>query len=294
MIRKFNELTSRQKGIFAIICSSLSFAFMSLFVRLSGDLPSMQKSFFRNFVAMFISGYLLYRAKPKLILTQKSSWLMFGRCVAGTVGILSNYYAIDNLPLSDSSMLGKISPFFTLIFCYLFLKEKISVVQFGSIILAFIGTAFVAKPTGTISEFFPSLIGVLGGVAAGAAYSFIRALNVHGLHSKYIIFGFSVFSCIITLPYLLFFYVPMTVAQVGYLLLAGLAATGGQFGITTAYGFAPANEISVYDYAQIPFAALLGFLFFAQVPDYLSVVGYFIIFGAALLSYLNGSQNKKD
>lgn len=43
----------------------------------------------------------------------------------------------------------------------------------------------------------------------------------------------------------------MTVAQLMFLILAGLAATGGQFGITMAYTFAPAREISVYDYSQI-------------------------------------------
>ncbi|MFI3173695.1 MAG: DMT family transporter [Bacillota bacterium] len=291
MTLKFNELSPRQKGIFAILCSSLSFALMSVFVRLSGDLPSIQKSFFRNFVAVIVSAYLLYREKPKLILNKKSAWLMFGRSVFGTGGILFNYYAIDHLPLSDASMLGKLSPFFTLLFCYFFLKEKINFVQFTSIILAFFGAIFVMKPTGTIAEFFPSFIGILGGICAGAAYTFIRAVSANGLHKKFIIFGFSLFSCVVTLPYLLFFYTPMTTTQIGYLLLAGLAATGGQFGITTAYSYAPASEISVYDYAQIPFAALLGLLLFAQVPDLLSIIGYFIIFGAALLSYFKGNAS---
>ena len=44
-----------------------------------------------------------------------------------------------------------------------------------------------------------------------------------------------------------------------FLLLTGLAAAGGQFGITAAYTYAPAREISVYDYTQIMFSAVLGF-----------------------------------
>ena len=48
-------MSNRTKGILCIIASAFCFALMSTFVRLSGDLPSVQKSFFRNFVAMFIA-----------------------------------------------------------------------------------------------------------------------------------------------------------------------------------------------------------------------------------------------
>ena len=69
-------------------------------------------------------------------------------------------------------------------------------------------------------------------------------------------------------------------------LLAGLAASGGQFAITTAYLYAPAREISVYDYSQVAFSSLLGFLFFGQVPDSLSLIGYGIICLTAIGMFL--------
>ena len=69
------------------------------------------------------------------------------------------------------------------------------------------------------------------------------------------------------------------------LLLAGLAAAGGQFSITAAYSNAPAREISVYDYTQVIFAALLGFIFFSQIPDVWSVIGYVIICGVSVIMY---------
>lgn len=43
------------KEYFLLHLLALSFAFMNAFVRLSGDLPSVQKSFFRNLVAFFIA-----------------------------------------------------------------------------------------------------------------------------------------------------------------------------------------------------------------------------------------------
>ena len=56
-------MNSRYKGIFFITLSALSFAFMNAFVRLSGDLPSVQKSFFRNLVAFFIALIMIIRAR---------------------------------------------------------------------------------------------------------------------------------------------------------------------------------------------------------------------------------------
>ena len=56
-------MNSRYKGIFFITLSALSFAFMNAFVRLSGDLPSVQKSFFRNLVAFFIALIMIIEAR---------------------------------------------------------------------------------------------------------------------------------------------------------------------------------------------------------------------------------------
>ena len=51
-----NKKSDRIKGILHIILAAFGFAMMSFFVRLSGDLPTMEKAFFRNFVAVFVLG----------------------------------------------------------------------------------------------------------------------------------------------------------------------------------------------------------------------------------------------
>ena len=73
---------------------------------------------------------------------------------------------------------------------------------------------------------------------------------------------------------------------------AGISAACGQFSITKAYTKAPAREISVFDYTQVLFAALLGFLFLEQIPDQLSFLGYAIIIGSAVFkwAYMNRKQ----
>lgn len=93
-------------------------------------------------------------------------------------------------------------------------------------VAAFIGTLFVIKPTPSNLACFPALIGLLGGLGAGIAYTCVRALGMKGVKGSFIVFFFSAFSCVVTLPYLIFRYHPMTLQQLGILLLAGLAAAG--------------------------------------------------------------------
>lgn len=284
-------MSNRQKGIIYIILSAFCFAIMSTFVRLSGDLPSIQKSFFRNLVALLFALIILRKNKIKMGCSKENWPVLILRSVCGTIGILCNFYAVDHLVLSDASMLNKMSPFFVIIFSYLFLKEKINLVQGIAVIVAFVGSLFIIKPTLSFTEFLPAFIGFLGGMGAGAAYTAVRYLGQKGVKGPFIVFFFSAFSCLVTLPYIIFHYTPMSLIQFGYLLLAGLAAAGGQFTITAAYTYAPAKEISIYDYSQIIFTAIIGFFLFGQIPDKYSIIGYFLICGMAIAMFF---YNKRE
>lgn len=285
------KINPKYKGIIYIVISAFCFALMNLFVRMAGDLPSIQKSFFRNFVAAIFAFVLLKKDQVPFRCQRENLKYLVLRSVFGTVGILCNYYAIDHLLLADASMLNKMSPFFAVIFSYLVLKEKVSVPQALLVAGAFLGSMFVVKPTFSNMDLFPSLIGLLGGIGAGAAYTMVRKLGEGGEKGAFIVFFFSTFSCVVTVPWLIFDYHPMSAIQLVILLLAGTAAAGGQFAITAAYCYAPAKEISVYDYSQIIFSAFFGFLVFGQIPDALSWLGYAVICGMAVSMFL---YNKRD
>ena len=284
------ESKKRYKGIICIIMSAFCFALMSFFVRMAGDLPPIQKSFFRNFVAAIFAGIILMKNGVPFHCKKENLGYMLGRSICGTIGILCNFYAVDHLVLADASMLNKMSPFFAVIFSYFLLKEMITVPQGLFVIGAFVGSLFVIKPTFSNMDLLPSLIGLCGGIGAGAAYTMVRKLGERGEKGPFIVFFFSTFSCVVTLPWLLFDYHPMSLAQIGILLFAGLSAAGGQFSITAAYCYAPAREISVYDYSQIIFSAGLGFFFFEQIPDLLSWIGYAVICLMAVAMFLYNNR----
>lgn len=276
-----------------IILSAFFFACMNVSVRLAGDLPSVQKSFFRNLVAAIFAAIILLR-KHTVPKVQKSQWLpLFLRCTFGTLGILCNFYAIDHLLVADASILNKLSPFFAIIFSILLLKEKISPTQGLCVLLAFVGCLFVVKPGFHNAALIPALIGVCGGLGAGIAYTMVREMGTHGVKGPVIVFYFSCFSCVVVIPWIVFHYQPMTLQQLLTLLLAGLFAAGGQFTITAAYTYAPAGKISIFDYSQIIFATLLGFVLFSEIPDTYSLIGYALIILASVGNFIYNSKKQK-
>lgn len=274
------------KGMLMIILSAFCFACMNVCVRLSGDLPSVQKSFFRNLVAAAFAAVLIYKNHIRLNV-EKTYWPpLLLRCIFGTLGILCNFYAVDHLLVADASILNKLSPFFAILFSFLILKERITPVQAACVLLAFGGCLFVVKPGFQNAALVPALIGVCGGLGAGIAYTMVRVLGTHGIKGPVIVFYFSVFSCVAVLPWILKDYAPMRLGQLGTLLLAGLFAAGGQFTITAAYTYAPARKISIFDYSQIIFSTILGFALFNEMPDGYSFVGYILIILASLGMFL--------
>ncbi len=258
-------MSQKNKGIVLIICSAFCFALMNMMVRFAGDLPSIEKSFFRNFVAVFFALIALRRSHTPIKVPKGTLKPLLLRSIFGTMGILCNYYAIDHLVLADASILNKLSPFFAILFSLILLKEKVHPFAAVCVITAFIGSLFIIKPgLGMFTTSLPAFIGLLGGLGAGIAYTYVRILGTHGVKGPFIVLFFSAFSCLVTLPYLIFDFHPMSLYQLGCLLLAGLSASGGQFTITAAYTYAPARDISIYDYSQIIFATALGFIFLGR------------------------------
>lgn len=278
-------------GIVYIIFSAFCFSVMNMCVQLAGDVPFIQKTFFRNFVAVICAVFVMVK--------QGISWkpqhngnipFLIIRSLCGTIGIFGNFYALGHLLLADASMLNKMSPFFAVVFSFIFLKEKMTIFQIAAVVVSFVGSLFIIKPTFENVALFPALAGLIGGMGAGTAYTTVRVLGKRGEKGPYIVFFFSAFSCLVVLPYLLFNFSPMTLFQFLVLIGAGIAAAGGQFSITAAYCYAPAREISIFDYTQIIFASILGFVLFGQIPDIWSAIGYVVICSAAVAMFFYNSK----
>ncbi|SDH73710.1 Permease of the drug/metabolite transporter (DMT) superfamily [Pseudobutyrivibrio sp. 49] len=285
MMKDINKISNKSKGIICILFAAFGFSLMTFFVRISGDIPTMEKAFFRNAVAIIASLILLAKSGEKIRIQKGCGTDIFFRCLFGTSGLIANFYAIDKLNIADANMLNKLSPFFAILISIPILKEKPKKIDILAVIIAFFGAMLIVKPTGSNMQLVPALIGLYGGFGAGTAYVFVRRLGKKGERTPIIVLCFSVFSTVVTIPFIVMNYVPLKPIQLLCLVMAGLSATIGQFGITSAYKFAPAKEISVFDYTQVIFAAILGILFLGELPTLLSFIGYVVIIGVAVFRW---------
>ena len=296
--------SSRGKGIACIIASAFGFALMAFFVRLcddfGGEITCFQKSFFRNVLALVIAFVVFYRGRrgerdgvkgvgalgflspdgPDS-LGCKATVALILRAVFGTVGIFANFYALSKIPIGEAMTLNKTAPFFTVLFSWILLGERVSWRQFGHLLLAFVGAALVMKPGFRGGDTFAAAMALTGGLGAGLAYVCVHQLGRMKVNAAFIVLFFSAFSCLASLPFTAVDFRPMTFAQVLILIGAGAGAALGQFGVTAAYRYAEPRSIAVYDYTNVVFTALFGFIFFSQVPDALSVIGFAVILLAA-------------
>lgn len=281
-------MSNKTKAVFSMLISALGFTLMSVTVKYLRDIPLFEKVFFRNLVSLVIAFYLIKKSDVPLFGQRKSQLALFARAGFGLAGVILNFYAITHLTLADSTMLGKLSPIFVTIMACLFLKEKIDKEQIIGIFITFGGALLVIKPEFSLS-IIPSLAGLLSAASAGIAYTLLRYLKDKESPDT-IVFYFSVVSVVGTLPFVFNDYIMPNSTQLMLLLATGLFASIGQFGITYAYKYSKATEVSIYNYSAIVFGIIFGFIFFHEIPDMLSLLGGAIIIAVAYYTFKHNQK----
>ena len=297
-------MKDRTKALVLILSSTLSFSFMGAFVKALGDFPVHEKVFFRNSISLFVAFFILsfssrYSSQRKegvlkLVFGQVANQkFLLVRSLLGLLGVAFHFYALSRLYLADSQILNRTSPIFVTLFAFLFLKEKLSKIQISTIFFAMIGAVLVIKPKFDYSM-LPALGAFGAAIMAGAAYTFVRFLRDKE-KPETIIFYFSLFSVIGSLPFMIPVFVVPNSSQWLLLLGIGITASIGQIGLTHAYRYAKASEVSIYTYTGIIFSALIGYFLWDEISDITSIFGgLIIIFSAVTVFYYNNRKEKTN
>lgn len=243
------------------------------------------KLLFRNLISLFITFWILRQGRVRLFGLKENRKFLVLRSLLGITGMGMFFFSIENLHLTDASILSKLSPFFVTLFAFLFLKENIKKIQVYALFVVFGAAMLVIKPKFDLS-ILPGLAGLIGAAAAGGAYTLVRFLNGTEKPAT-IIFFFSFISLIVISPFVAIYFQLPTDEQLIYLVLIGIFATLGQFAMTFAYRFSPASEVSFYSYFHIIFAAAADFLVFNEIVDLWSIIGGLIILAISFILFLN-------
>ena len=277
------ELKTKQKGILLMLLSAFLFAGMQVLIHMTGELPLMEQVFFRNIVSLILCFYLIKRHKLSMFGERKYQPLLFMRSSFGLLGLVSLFYAASRANQADVTILSKLSPFLITIFAALFLKEKISKVQVPALLIAFGGAFLVANPAFN-SNLFPLFLAFCCAIFSSVSYTLLAYFKdkVDGIT---VIMHFSTFCVAVALPIIAMNFVLPSPRQFFLLLLMGTFGGFGQIALTYAYRFAPAAEVSVYNYSGILFSMILGFLVLGQSLPLTSLLGGALVIAASLLIY---------
>lgn len=268
-------MRSDTRAVLLMLLSATSFGVMGAFVKAAGDVGTIDKVVARNLVTLLVAALLVRHRGSRFVGALRHQPLLLGRSLLGICGVAAYFYAIDHLYLADAAMLTKLSPFFVAVFAGVFLREKLRLPVVAALVIGFLGGMLVVKPRFDVTV-VPALIGMSSAVFAGGAYTLLRALRSREA-AETIVLHFSLTTVVVLSPLVVAGFRPPTLADAGSLLGIGVAAAGGQLGLTAAYRHAPAAEVSLYSYATILVSALIGLLVWGEVPDRWSLLGGLLI-----------------
>jgi drug/metabolite transporter (DMT)-like permease len=209
----------------------------------------------------------------------------------GTIGMIAIFYTYTAMPITESTAIQRLSPFFIIIMSIIFLHEKYSFKKIPFILIAFIGALLVIKPGFRIDP-IPAIIALIAAMLMGSAHIVIRYLRLSD--NYWVIINYYAyiagFTAIIPLVWEKNFVMPNTI-NVILLIILGLVAFASQICLTLSYRFAPASIVAPYLYIQIIFAAILEITFLGIIPDLLTIAGSVIIIISGIMNFRFSQNN---
>lgn len=282
---------NKNKAIWLMIASAAAFSMMQICVaKTAGSIPLFEQLFFRNSVATIVA-YIGIR-KKKLSLWGKSEnrLLLSMRSLFGFLGMMCTFYSSGNGEQGDVSTILKMSPFVITIIAFLFLGEKITKYQVTGLFVASLGAICVANPKFN-TNITPILVALAGCVFIAIAYSLVSALKGRE-EPEVIIFFFSIFSTLATVPMAAANLTIPTVYNLFFLVLIGIFAALGQIALTYSYANWKASEVSIYNYTGIVFSMIFGYIFLGEVMKTNSLIGGGLVILAGVIVYFGNAKTK--
>ncbi|GAA5187025.1 DMT family transporter [Acinetobacter kookii] len=236
--------------------------------------------FFRNFVGLFIFLPLICSKGIGFFKTEKI-WMHSWRAVIGLIAMYGFFYAIAHLKLSNAMVFTYSSPIFIPLIAWLFLKEKITKSMLLAAAIGLVGV--ILWPSPMLACFNQmSVIGLGASLLAAMAFVTVRALTSTESPEK-IVFYFCFIGTLISMIPMFWLWRPYTWTELGFLIGAGLLANISQIFMSNAYKLAPAGQIGPVNYIAIIFAGISGFIFWQEIPDHYSLMGFGLILAAIIL-----------
>lgn len=277
MIKAFLQTSSPVQGMLVAALTFLLLSVMQVFAKLLGEAGyhPVEVTFYRNAIGfLIVLGWLLARKRAALMKTKRPR-AHISRAVIGTTGFVLNIAAFQLMPLSETTIFLFSSSLIMPVLAVVFLKDKVGVYRWLSIVVGFCGVALIAQPSGQVS-----LIGVVCALS-GATTTAIVGINLRYLgrteHPLTVVFFFLMIGALLAGAAMPFFAHAPKMTDLW--MIAGIAASGtaAQILLSLAYKLAPPALVAPLNYTGLIWALLFDMLIWSYVP------GWPVFFGGAVV-----------
>jgi drug/metabolite transporter (DMT)-like permease len=262
-----------------MFASTVGFGLMALTIKYaSRTLPTFEIAFFRNAFGLLVLLPILLAGKASLRTRQLPRYLL--RSAIGVGSMLSGFWAIGHLPLSQAIALSYSTPLFVTIAAVIWLGEVVRKRRWAAVIVGFIGVLVVVHP-GTSGFSFGSLIALLAAVLSAIVAIQIKQLSRIDAPDTIVFYTYLFWVPMSLVPALFVWRWPPAQMWV-WLAATGLFGTVAQLLWTRALRMGDVSALQPISFMQLPMVSIAGWFLFGELIDHWTLVGAAIIFAANL------------
>ncbi len=250
---------------------------------LGGTIPLSQLLFFRFFLQAILLLPIIWWTGRGLRLRGRILALAVLRAALHVAGIAAMFLSLRYLPLADAVAIAFVMPFIMLLLGRMVLNEEIGPRRLAACVTGFIGTLLVIQP-----RFADVGAPALLPLAVAVIFSFfmlvtrliakqVDPISLQAANGIYATIGMGIAYLVTAGNENSFFTMVSPTAGEALLLLAiGVLGTAAHLLMTWSLRYAPASTLAPMQYLEIPFATLIGWLIFRDLPNGLAAVGILI------------------
>jgi len=215
------------------------------------------------------------------------------RTVIGLTTMLLAFSALAYLPLAESTTIGFAAPLFAVMLSALILKESVGRHRWGAVIVGFLGVMIVMQPEGAHLSPTGLVLALLAALGVGFVMITVRQIGKTE-STQTIVLWFTLLS-LIALGAVMPFYASAHDAATWAIIAAlGLFGGFGQIFLTASLRYASVPVVVPFDYLQLLWAVLLGWLLFANQPPTTTWAGAAVIVASGLYTVYREHKLGRD
>jgi drug/metabolite transporter (DMT)-like permease len=277
-----------------ILVSALFFAFSTLLAKFAEKqaITASTITFFRFAIGLAI--LLVYIGVTRTKLEPRNPVALILRGIFNLLAVFLFYYAIKYTTITNANLLNLTYPVFVAVLAPIVLHEHLQRRDWLILALAGVGIWLIINPDfqRLNADFKGNLVGLAGGFAGGLAILALCFARRDNNTATVLLFMLGVGTVLSSPGAIGEHFSKYTLST--WLLLFGCGATGvvGQFAITHGFRHLSAFAGSITGMTRVVMAAILGFVFLAEVPTWSVIFGSAILFAAIWLLASNQSQKE--